>query len=448
MNYSFDDLHFETSYWYGDVDLYRLEEIYGLEFMQKLYFHIMAFEANKLVSLCPQSIDFGLFAEFVTPQFEALWRTIVHKVWAQCRYENDLPFYQGPVFKNKSKKSSVSSIENTLDSVEVLSFCGGGKDSLVAMKLLERGGIDYATFAYSNSVYGPAHQQHQLIYRLLQHGTPANQHQQWVYDSFIDAPVLALHPEVGVKSIAAAETPASIFGALPVVLQHGYRFIALAHERSANVGNLTWDVTGEEVNHQWGKSYQAEVLLNDYIQTELISNFSYFSLLQPIYDVVIFNLLRRDLDAVPDTHSCNLRKPWCCRCPKCAYVWLNYMAYLPVDLVNSVFNVNLFDLEENQGSFRQMLGLAEHTPFECIGQVPETRLAFELCKRKGLPGRAMDLYSTNFPNLDIPPIIDKYLHVESEKHGMANHVCEKIISQMQEASVAARSHILSLGKEQ
>lgn len=40
------------------------------------------------------------------------------------------------------------------------------------------------------------------------------------------------------------------------------------------------------------------------------------------------------------------------------------MAYLDVDLVNEIFKVNLFDLPENQLWFKQMLGLAEHTPFE------------------------------------------------------------------------------------
>jgi hypothetical protein len=119
-------------------------------------------------------------------------------------------------------------------------------------------------------------------------------------------------------------------------------------------------------------AFETEILLNEYIRAELISNFSYFSLLQPIYDVLIFNLLRRDVQAVPHTHSCNIRKPWCRRCPKCAYVWLNYMAYLPVALVNAIFKTNLFNLEENRESFRQMLGLAKHTPFECIGQIPET----------------------------------------------------------------------------
>ncbi len=33
-----------------------------------------------------------------------------------------------------------------------------------------------------------------------------------------------------------------------------------------------------------------------------------------------------------------------------------------------------------QGFFHDMVGLGEHTPFECIGQVEESRLALALCR--------------------------------------------------------------------
>ena len=148
------------------------------------------------------------------------------------------------------------------------------------------------------------------------------QHQLRVYDSFEDMPVMQVYPDI--REIITAETPTSLFAALPVLLQHRYLYMVLAHERSANIGNLVWEKTGEDINHQWGKSYEAEQLLNRYIRSEFISNYLYFSILQPIYDTTIFNLLRSDEDAINATHSCNIQKPWCCQCPKCAYVWLNY----------------------------------------------------------------------------------------------------------------------------
>jgi len=102
------------------------------------------------------------------------------------------------------------------------------------------------------------------------------------------------------------------------------------------------------------------------------------------------------------------------------------MAYLDVNLVNSIFNTNLFDLEENQLSFYQMLGLGENTPFECIGQIQEVQLAFELCKRKGLTGKAMQMYINHFPSLDTHPIINKYLTVNMAQTGIPAAIAKLI----------------------
>ena len=438
FTFKLGDLRFNVCYWYEGVNLPGLEAQFGRDYIEKIYFHIAAFEANKFASLQPETFDLGPFRHLYTDQFERLWRTLFRKIWAQWRFENELPNYDGPVFSNLTTGGSPAApVTIQPGPVEILSFCGGGKDSLVAMKLLERAGIPYSSYAYSHSIYGRAELQHELIGGLLDHCVPAQRHRHWVYDDFLGSPVIELHREFGVQTMLAAETPSSIFGAIPVVLQHGYRYVALAHERSADTGNLIWNQTGEEVNHQWGKSREAELLLNTYIREELISNVSYFSVLKPIYDVLIFQLLRRDLAAVPATHSCNVSKPWCGRCPKCAYVWLNYMAYLPVDLVDSIFGRNLFDVRENQLAFRRMLGLEDHTPFECIGEVAEARLAFEMCRMKGLSGHAMDMFKSEVPPVDVLGTLAKYLAVDASISTIPAHFAPPIFSQMEEAADAA-----------
>ena len=250
---------------------------------------------------------------------------------------------------------------------------------------------------------------------------------------------------------AASKPPKPPAPPLPpclIVLQHGYTYMVRGHEHSANVGNLIWDATGEDVNHQWGKSLEAELLINDYLQKELLTNLSYFSILQPIYDVLIFNLLRRDVDAVANTHSCNYGKPWCCKCAKCAYVWLNYMAYLPPSTVETPSSTSTYlTLPENQLWFYQMLGLGEHTPFDCIGQIDEARLAFELCKRKGLTGQAMQTYQKHFPNLDIEPILTKYLTVHDTPPVIPPAFSAQTLSQMRQTAREAEQYIRELVTE-
>jgi hypothetical protein len=324
--------------------------------------------------------------------------------------------------------------------VEVLAFCGGGKDSLLSLRLLEAAGVPYATLQYSSSVYGRAERQHELIGGLLDHCRPARRHRQWIYDDFLDTPVTELERDFGVRTLTAAETPASVFASLPFVLAHGYTSLCLAHEKSADRGNLVWDVTGEEINHQWGKSAEAEGRINEYVGKHLVSNVQYFSILKPIHDALIFTMLGDHLDAFAATHSCNVDKPWCKRCAKCAYVWLNCQAYLPSDVVDGVFGENLFDAPENQLSYRQMLGLERHTPFECIGQIDEARLAFEVCHRKGVRGAAMDTYLDEARLTDAAGAVDRYFGVDHSS-AIPHPAARRIIEQMDSAARPARTRL-------
>lgn len=441
FHFGADALRFNTTYWYGDVDLPALEARHGVDAMERLYAHIAAFELNKLVSLAPREIDLGPFARHLTPRLEAVWREVLHRVWAQWRYEHKRPDYAGPLFVSRPADALIEPMAHAIGEVEALAFCGGGKDSLVALKLMERAGVVFDSLAYAVSHYGPAVTQHGLIDGLLNHCKPRQRRRMWVYDDFLDSPVLAAGEVEGVASLTAAETPSSVFAALPLVLQHGYRWLVLGHEASANAGNLVWDATGEEVNHQWGKSLAAERLLAEYIQTVLVEHARYFSVLQPVFDPVIFSLLADDIDAVPSTHSCNVAKPWCERCPKCAYVYLGYLAWLPVETVRGMFRSHLFDTPANVAHYRAMLGLTDHTPFECIGQVDEVRLFFEMCHRKGVGGAAMDVYRAAVPALDWRPIAARHCAVGSDAlpDGFAG-----VLPGLQAAAARARDGIAAL----
>lgn len=406
-------LAFTTSFWYEDVDLLALERRYGTPFIERLYLHIIAFDLNRLVSFAPDAVDFGPLTGHVDEDFATLWSEITHGIWGQWRYENDLPDYAVPTMVRPARcaeGTSAGPVDLSVGGVPNLVFCGGGKDSLLAMKVMELAGHPFDTLGYSHSIYGRARTQHALIEKLTTFAASGRHHRLSMYDDLMDSPVLDAEPGLLTTTLIAGETPTSLFAALPIALAHGYRSFVLAHEKSADVGNLLWNATGESVNHQWGKSLAAESLLGDYVDANLIRGFSYFSILKPLQDAVIFPSLGAFLDAVPSTHSCNVQKPWCKRCPKCAYVWLNYQAVLPEGVVDPVFGENLFDVPENLIWFRQLLGLADHTPFECVGQVEESRLAFELCRRKGLTGLAMDLYHREVTPkpvwADVEPLFD------------------------------------------
>jgi hypothetical protein len=426
-----DDLRFHFTVWYEDVDLDALGRQYGGELLDRLAFHVAMFQVNTLASLRPDAIDLGPWARFATARFGELWCTVFRRVWAQWRWEHRLPDYVGPRFVHPPAPP-VAAVHSPAGPVEHLAFCGGGKDSLVALRLLERGGLPFATLGYAHSVYGNAARQHALLDRVAGATARARAERQWVIDDFLDAPVVGLRPELGVRSVLAAETPASLFATLPLALARGYRSLVLAHEASANASNLVWD--GEPVNHQWGKGWEAERLLDDYVRSELLADVRYFSVLQPVHDEVIFELLAQDGELAPRTHSCNVRKPWCGTCAKCAYVWLQMAAHLPRSIVDQTFGVDVGEHAENEPWFRELFGLAEHTPFECVGSASEARLALALLPRPLGPRLAR--FADEVGPIDVPGLARPLVAV-GEQHAMPPLVEAAVMPQLHAAAARA-----------
>ena len=54
------------------------------------------------------------------------------------------------------------------------------------------------------------------------------------------------------------------------------------------------------------------------------------------------------------------------------------------------------------------------------------QLAFELCKRKGVTGKAMQLYLQHLPSLDTNAIINKYVSVNMAQTGIPNAIAKLI----------------------
>ena len=430
--YSADEFEFSTKIYYHDVSLLSLQERYSPSLIHTLVGHIALFQGMKLCSLFPKHYDISEVAPWISEATLDLFVKIYQGVFGQNWYENNITDYPHPEFVYAQPLGESNPGEILGDRPTVLSGCGGGKDSVVAMKLLEQAGVPFSTLQYSHSIYGKADAQHDLIAKVVEEGAPLAAHRMSLYDDFLDYPLFPLYfPER--SGITAPETPTSIFESLLLMLDKGYQYLCLAHEKSANTGNFVWDAIGQEVNHQWGKSLEAETLLDDFIQTHLLSNFKYFSILQPIYDWRIFQNLSQYPEVLSKIHSCNIKKPWCKKCPKCAYVWLGLMAFCQRDIVDGVFQVNLFDDDDLLPIFKAMIGLTEHTPFECIGEIDESRLMMKRCLDHGLSGKALDLFSDQVlsdPQIDWDAIEGKYNTLYREEHAIPDVIFQKIVDKL------------------
>ncbi|GGA49195.1 hypothetical protein [Okeania sp. KiyG1] len=120
-----------------------------------------------------------------------------------------------------------------------------------------------------------------------------------------------------------------------------------------------------------------------------MNNIHHASLIKAIHDVKIFDLVFQLGDQLPyATNSCNIQKPWCCRCEKCCYVFAGFCAYGDIEKVIKAFGKDLFAMEENLHIWSELLGLKGYIPWECVGMPEETQLYFYKVYQQGVRNQA------------------------------------------------------------
>jgi len=159
----------------------------------------------------------------------------------------------------------------------------------------------------------------------------------------------------------------------------------ISNERSANTGNVFYNETF--INHQWSKSFEAELLIHNFIKNYIVSTFNYFSLLRPIYEIHIAKLFARikKYDYIFSSCNKNFRitkdnglKKWCCDCDKCRFVFLILAPFFEKDKLVKIFGENLLDNERQYEGYAELTGFLGHKPFECVGEIEESITAFDL----------------------------------------------------------------------
>jgi len=193
---------------------------------------------------------------------------------------------------------------------------------------------------------------------------------------------------------------------------YGFDVVAMSNERSADAANLTWNML--EINHQYSKSSAFERDLGELLRRRLLPGFRYFSFLRPLSELAIAAIFSRVGTAYFDVfRSCNaafrLRDErrasgWCCNCPKCRFVFLCLAPFLPKSELVRIFGANLLENPEQERGFAAILGLAEHRPFECVGDVEECVAALALLASS--PEWRDDRLVRHFSRLLLPAIPD------------------------------------------
>lgn len=236
---------------------------------------------------------------------------------------------------------------------------GGGKDSAVTLELLseERENSDCYIINQRGASLGTA----------LAAGYPRERI--LTVQRTLDGQMLELNR----RGFLNGHTPFSAIVAFSSLLQ-AYLFqkktIVLSNESSANEST----VPDSEINHQYSKGIYFERAFRKYTADYIGTGIEYFSLLRPLTELQIAMLF----SSYPKYHSvfksCNAGSKtdvWCCRCPKCLFVYLILSPFLSQAALEEIFKENLLEKEELREAFDQLTGILPEKPFECVGSRDE-----------------------------------------------------------------------------
>lgn len=248
---------------------------------------------------------------------------------------------------------------------------GGGKDSVVALEVVERAGRDAVCFSVG--------QADPIVRCVAASGRPHA------------VALRQLAPTIGEVNAAGAlngHVPVTAVVstiALMTAVLHGADAVAMANERSASEGNLVWN--GLDVNHQWSKGAAFEAAFRDVLEHEVARGLDYRSVLRPASELAIARAFSRLRRYHPHFTSCNTvfrldparrNSHWCGDCPKCRFVFLALAPYLDPAELTAIFGVDLLDDPAQYDGFCDLAGLREHKPFECVGEEAESLVAMRM----------------------------------------------------------------------
>lgn len=257
---------------------------------------------------------------------------------------------------------------------------GGGKDSIVTWERLKKNTIPAMGLVIETQ------RKYETINALLKAG---------------DIPTLRVRREMDMQLIEKKSNSIYHNGHVPVSMIYAwigvlasvlydYSAFVVSNEKSADEGNTEMD--GMTINHQWSKSREFENALVGYIHLYISPSISYYSPLRNLTELEIVKEFVTYPKYLPVVTSCNRNfsitnsvsgKLWCGKCPKCAFAFLLFGAYLSKKEVLAMFGANMIEDQTLTQLFLDLLGRGGLKPFECVGTFEEANEALKMIEEKG-----------------------------------------------------------------
>lgn len=298
------------------------------------------------------------------------WKKLYYKGLGEFFHTNNIrPEYNSFLNITVTSKKKFEKLYKTLNDKVMLPL-GGGKDSIVSMELLLDAGYTITPFVINLS------ETHQNVLNVAGF-KPEDVIQ---LERKIDPTLLDLNE----RGFLNGHTPFSAvvaFTSAFAAYASGKKYITLSNESSAN--EPTIPATG--VNHQYSKSVEFESDFRNYVKRTMHPELEYFSLLRPLNELQIAGLFAQFSKYHQVFRSCNAGSKegiWCGNCPKCLFTYIILAPFKSPESLTAIFRKNLLDDPSLQYIFRQLTGLDNEKPFECVGTLDEVNAAIkEILKR-------------------------------------------------------------------
>jgi len=346
------------------------------------------------------------------------WKNVYYQGLGEFFYTNEIKTSSAEFMQIISDGESVPAQSISLDETIIVPV-GGGKDSVVTLELLSKSG------PIRPFIMNPRGATLECA-RVAGFGD----------EGFIEVnrrldPLLL---DLNAQGFLNGHTPFSAmlaFYSLLVSAIAGHRHVALSNESSANEPT----VAGTDVNHQYSKSFAFESDFREYVKAYISPDFNYFSFLRPLNELQIAQMFAEHVKYYPVFKSCNAGSKtdtWCCNCPKCLFAFTILSPFIPTIELVHIFGKNLFELPQMLGYMKELTGIDEIKPFECVGTIDEVNAALHMFiskhKHEKLP-LLIDYYSntTNYSPDDVR-LAGKILNEFNTDHFLQPHFL-KIIKQ-------------------
>jgi hypothetical protein len=372
------------------------------KYVEKIQFEKGAKQPNKEVveALCFYTFivaGSSYYKSFVAPEIKIMSQDIDY--W-QADFFNML--YRGGlsqfVFENNLKPSDIAKFEGSehssshpseYDGAGVLMMQSGGRDSLLAAEMIKQSDNKFKSWHMSSTGKYPP------VLDELGSDVIVNKREISLVELKQDWENGGLNGHVPFSAIYAG------FALIQAALLN-LNLVIAANESSSDQANVVVD--GFEINHQFSKTFAVEQSIEEYLRRYVSEDIHYGSILRPFNELQIARLFA-DNGWSKYRHSyssCNVanykqgmddgKLTWDASCAKCANTFVVMAPFVEKGELLDLFDgKNLLQDESLTETYRELFGLSDQKPFECVGTFEELQQAYFLATEKDSDFRNSEL---------------------------------------------------------